>query len=203
MLTAENSETSKIIMREQKNLEKIVSIHLSSFHEDELSMVLGKKFVERFYRSILSSDVAHIVIIREDEEIKSFMVYFTDYITFMKEFRSTLEISQIDFFRLVSNLHLIFNYLWINMIIPRIIPPAILTNALGVIAIAPETRGEIGVFTTLMTVYHTIVYNVFDRRCWGSCRLDNVVAARILERMGLDQTHKVGFLPRVGIYQSG
>src|SRR3989339_234413 len=68
------------------DIAQVVEIHATSWAKHELSVKLGKKFINAFYTQIMKSDDAFVFVYEQDGSIVSYATGFSDYQKFGKSF---------------------------------------------------------------------------------------------------------------------
>jgi len=88
----------------EKHVKEISDIHLTSWSKNEISVILGKRYVNSFYRSIAESSLAFGYIYEINNRIIAYATGFWDYYRFFDEFKksNSYVITKLLFIRIIT-----------------------------------------------------------------------------------------------------
>ena len=71
----------------KEDLSVLTELHYNNFHSNELSIILGKKFIKRFYEECLNDRNVVINVVECDAKVVAYAVMFFKYGEFEKRFK--------------------------------------------------------------------------------------------------------------------
>lgn len=186
---------------EMADLKGIVELHLRNFNNNELSIILGKKPIETFYKKILQNKNTSLKIVEKNGTIRALSIAFFKYTEFEREYKKTATKALIKL--LAKNVLNIKKILFITKtvisrnIIKKNIPNEIYDYHIGSIIIDKNSRDDINITKKFFCIYEENLKSLSqaNKHYWGSCRISNKAPLRISKKYGMRNITEIKSYP--------
>lgn len=194
---------------EPADIEELVRLHLRNFDKNELSVILGERFVRLFYTQAVADPQAVLKIVEKQGRIAAVSMYFVDYGRFERAFTKASFFPVLGFF-LRSLLSLRLDQLIsagkaaASRKVRHLIDKRIYDFYLGVFIVDQEFRTD---HEVVIAFYKALSENVKELEekseagYWGSCRISNRSSCGLLESKKMRRSATVDAFPEaVAVY---
>lgn len=194
-------EYKKDIAR-KSDLLMLVELHDRNFDENELSKFLGKKFIYKFYELAINDNHTRILVVRKNNKVVAFSLIFEKYSIFLKKYqRRVLFDLMLLFLSKLAKLSIKFFIEYYKNISSKnflsVVDKKCYDYYVGSIVVDFYNRNDIKVMMIFFEIFKDNVefLKKSGNCCWGSCRVSNVKAIRLLKAVGLLSTHVISSYP--------
>jgi hypothetical protein len=187
------------------DIENLVDLHFSNFNENELSLILGKKFIFELYLLCLRrTDVSIKVIELDTGQLVSSSAIFFKYSNFESDFKAKAKVKFIQSI-LIFAIH--FNFKKISFIFKTLFSRNLSTviNShliydcyVGAFIIAKEFRHEPSIVVRaykMLSEQINTLKKYSSAGIWGSIRISNNGSLRLLKSLGMNEINKIKSFP--------
>ena len=164
-------------------LDEIAKFHFNNFHKDEISVRLGVERIKYFYKSIIMDENCKVDLKVKNSKIIFIIVFLKNYTQFMKKQKSTNLLSIVK--NLIMNkitLRDLYDSLIFGKNVKKFIPEMYINNGLGSAIFNQSFKKDFVEVKNFFSIYKENVNSVDG--CWGSCRVGNKSARKLLEYFG-------------------
>jgi len=175
-----------------EHVESVATIHESSWGKDELSVKLGREYINRFYQYIVTSKYSFGFVYIFDKQIIAYAAGFYDYQYFNKFFlkENLLFIFMTLIKRIFSCKMTLIDILNLLQDDKKLSKAQYRKYHLGALALSKEYKGvELGkqaIYDTNSAVLNELKDKGYPG-CWGLCNFNNVPMRNLLLKLGFEE----------------
>lgn len=183
-----------------EDLAALVELHINNFDKNELSQILGHRFIKAFYSLLLSEKHANILVILFEGKIVATTMVFTQLSKFESSFKyKTLLLALMYLSKNIFNIKKIIHF--IKSVTSKksthFVPKEIYDYCVATFIIDKPYRKNSLVREEFFQGYDKNIsfLKTHTNSYWGSCRVSNQGSLRILQRSGMGKVVKMESFP--------
>ncbi|MFY9100636.1 hypothetical protein OZY48_06285 [Aliarcobacter cryaerophilus] len=176
-----------------EDLEQIVNIHIDNFNKNELSIILGRVFVKKFYKECIEDKNVSLLILEDNNIVKALSTTFFDYEEFEIRYKKAI---LKDFFKVVCLNVLNIKKLYIiartilgkGKLKERLPNKNIYKFYMGSVVIDKKYQNDLAVVVGFHKAYKENIEKMknHSKIFWGSLRISNQAAIKLTKMYGLN-----------------